>query len=286
MIAMKNWIDTPTCRRPATSDEVLRIIADMIRLAHREEVAAEVGQPEYPTRETTLDDVLFHLDLDDIKWPKAANLFREWFDFECTDEEFEPFLKKPAKVQLVDLCDFIAPKALIDVIEPARIMRMISWEAGLFRTIRSALQRRGVSVDNLRPSSPMSPLLCQNRQIFWQELTKIAPGRLPSDWKETYAAPVAFAGSIVTMGGCLGPALFFCGVVWLLLSRAVPSMHSGPWAFILLMSGGLLTLLSWLTWLVAVRFQPRQVQIGELVTFHDLCHALAVHFRREGNHDR
>ncbi len=275
-----SWLEAKGNTRRMTSDEVLTVFNDSWRQFFDGDPVSETGECSTITRDWTVDALLFDLfdiDCDDETWREVGAWLSQWFGFDATADELECLLRKPTKTTVGDLCDFIATRAWIEKLSPAKIMGQTSWEAGIFRTVHKLLKNAGADVSNLSPSSELEPYLKEHSQLLQSELSKLVPGYLPAfsircakpvEWLGNFAGWMAFLGWLAMMSG---------------LALGYFSNSALPW-FIGVPGFGMLVSGYALIWLYG-RFEPRFYQLGEFVTFRDLCFALAAHKRAgDGGH--
>jgi hypothetical protein len=169
---------------------------------------------------------------------------------------------QPAHVKTVgDVCDFIAARAVIPAIEPREIGGDHSAAAGAFLAVRETLDRAGINVSGLTPSTPLEPFLREHVRSLYH-LNHLAPGRLPTP---QIVAPV-HAGLSVAASAC-GFAALTCHCFGAWPSVEVLLMVTAAVCWVSLFVAG---------WAV----RPARVQLSWLKDFRDLSRVLAG--EREG----
>jgi hypothetical protein len=171
--------------------------------------------------------------------------------------DWRPILLPKRERTLGGLCDFIAQRATIPIIQPVRVMGDNSLAAGAFLTVRRIFADAGVDVSDLRPSSPVSPYFCTKLDAVLPRLMRAAPGCIPIPRVE---APVH---SAFAWGFAASWLLLFCGG-WLHCPLAARIM------------GGIGMVICWLAGWICVRtVKPRAVHFGTARTFADLSRVIA-----------
>jgi hypothetical protein len=260
-----------------TPDEVLAALNEGVRIVDGGEPIPEHDEDAWTaSRETRLDEMLACLEVDTGLglWPETAGQVCRWLGVEATIDELECFFKRPGRSTVGEFCDFAAPRTTIESVEPARLMGQISWEAGIFRSVRAMLGRVGADVSNLSPSSQLDPSLRgAHGDEFFGELSRMFPGQIP-EAREEYPPLVSALRTVA------GVAL---GIGWIALIAAgiMIQFTGGQWMLRALFVGIALVVLAWPAMWLLGRFRPRSIRLGELDTFRDLCMALAAH-RRTG----
>src|SRR5262249_34069627 len=128
------------------------------------------------------------------------------FGLEVSKREWKKELF-PASIHTVGaVCDFIAQRATVLLMEPLELAGSTSPSAGAFLAIRHVLRRAGADVSHLRPSTPLAPFLGAYLPAF-REISHLAPGRLPR--------PIVTAPAHEGLG-CAGVACWKAGFLCLM----------------------------------------------------------------------
>ena len=241
--------------RPMTSDEVLTVLTDVWR--HLQGMDPDVEYEIPLSRETNVEVAgnLLGLSRTMDDWASIAVMFKDLFRVTVDPDEWKAVLVPKKKRALGRVCDLIAQHALAPAVERSVGPKKLNWEDAIFRTILLILEDCGFDTTNIRPSSKLSPLLRKHERFFVDLVSRVAPGRLPA----VRTANPWLRVSIVMVAGSI--ALLFVNQ-WLWIR---PLGWLGWLAFGLGCVGIIVT------W--RARFATRRV--GELITFRDLCYALA-----------
>lgn len=271
-----DWIETECKTRRITSEEVMAFFNDVARQQYDGEPVSEIGDHKIITRDWTVDDLLFDIFLTDCNtenWQEIGQWLTNWFRIEATDDELECLLKKPHNTTMGELCDFLATRATVEILSPARIMGQTNWEAGIFRTIHQVLKKAGADVSDLAPSSKLEPYLKDYYSELQNSLSILVPGYLPSvDIRR--AAPVEWISKFAGWGGFIGSMSMITGIIF-------GSVSNSAWPWFIGISGFGVMICSFALAGILSPFKPCLYKLGEFVTFRDLCFALAAHKRAE-----
>lgn len=185
--------------------------------------------------------------------PQLGRILDEFFHLEASRETCA-VLHPPKKRTLGEFCRYIASRQVqIPAFRPVAVLGSECAAAGAFVTIRALLRDRGADVREIAPSTPLHSYARLHREAFY-DLGLIVPGRLPL--------------IRVKMGllGCI-PGLVLLGVFLAVASFWLRSSELFTWGCGLAMwPMGIGYLLS--------GWPPREVLIGDLKTFRDLCDAI------------
>jgi hypothetical protein len=246
-------VDYPPGEEPATPEYVLSVFQDW----HRQACALDEGDPSVTLGfDTTIHAWRDAYDL--VGWRQLAEGLNGAFKIDCPIADWKRALVPPRKKTLRNVCELIARFACRPWVRAAPVLGCRGLSAGAFLTIRSLLHQAGANVDEIRPSSPLSPYTRRYASVFLGQIAMLAPGILPSVRVRRSSIQVT------TMWGC--------GVAVVLM--VVGMIGGAP----LLTAVSIVLVLSFylFMWTSAIWDKPDSVEFGELRTFRDLAKVIAA----------
>jgi len=231
----------PTLDTPATPEYVLAVLRDQ----HQQ--YCNLGDAD-PTI-----DLSFQMPVADWlqAWEAAGiadfelgrTLNQEW-RIACSEEQWQAVLNPPRERLLWEVCDLIARHTVQPGIRPARLFGCTCAPAGAFLTIRSLLHQAGVPIENLAPSTPLSPFALRHLEVFLGPIARLAPGWLPPVRIFRPVQTAAFLGILIAaigffigqclgsiplqLGGCLDATLYTTVAFWAGWRRWRERIEFGP----------------------------------------------------------
>jgi hypothetical protein len=247
--------DYPIDAIPATPEYVLDVFRDWHRFGLLD---------DEPTFETSVRELANILNDTIMFWRELARSLNAHLGLDVPAPEWEGALSPMRARTVRDVCEFVAARlGTRPAIRPWQHIAGDCLPAGVFLTVRSLLARDGADPDGITPSTPLETYLVQFFGKPWlQDLTRLAPGRLPSMTVDygllgTGARVVGLASAAILLGlvsNAVG-AVVCAGAILGLACLLMP---------VALLAG----------YLTAVR-PPRRVELTGLHTFRDLAYALA-----------
>jgi hypothetical protein len=246
---MMAFDDYEITSRPMTSDEVFASLVDF----QRDELGIQLlGEA---TRETPVRELFNTFEAG--TWADVANGLNRLFDLHVSHAYWQPILLPKRKRMLGGLCDFIAERATVPIIQPVTVMGDSSLAAGAFLAVRRIFADAGADVSELRPSSLVSPYFRTSLDTVLPRLMRAAPGCIPIPRVEV---PVH---SAFGWGFAASWFIVMCGG-WL---------HCPPAARVM---GGIgMAACSAAAWICGRAVKPRAVHFGTARTFADLARVIA-----------
>jgi hypothetical protein len=246
-----------------TPDDILAILQD----EHRHQSSYDPGAD--PDRILTLDSSIvdWRIACDLVEWKELAAALNEQWNLHVPLAEWKELLNPPKKRKLRGVCEALSrsnqPK---QVIIPSIFGHQCS-TAGVFFAVREFLERDGADVSQLSPSSLLSTYSIEHSRVFEQDISQLAPGRLPaiSIQNPDYERATGFL--TLAMLCFFGSALASLWISYLWI----------PFLFVVFFS------IAWVNH-VAQNSRPTSVTFGELKTMRDLCRTLAPGLRTQQNH--
>lgn len=161
--------------RSVTGQDVLAYLNADYRL--RAGVDPEVSEGEILTSKTTIEEWRSVCDLASVR--QLALTLPKWFDISASSAECLEALTPERDRTLGDLSAFVAERAAWPDFRPLPIAGDTHAGAGAFFAVRGYLVRAGVSVDGLRPSTPIGSLSRKQLRGVLDAASKIAPEIVP-----------------------------------------------------------------------------------------------------------
>lgn len=251
-------LNEQTTKRPMTPEEVLSVFRGLERLD-------VMRAPSEPIQfDTTIFDFYLRIDSTSVPFNVGASTW-EWvtqvFDVSIPYRTWKAVVRPKNKPTVRDLCELIASEAVVEDVQPLSILGRECLPAGAFLAVRNMLADEGVDVSDLRPSTPLEPLLKQNPTLFQRMMIMLVPGRLPRLRTKMHRFQLAAC--------CLS----YISV--LLMAIAIPMTFHGMNGPTLLLLTGMVGIALSLVSLYATRsLPPREATLGEMQTVRDLCYAI------------
>jgi hypothetical protein len=255
--------DYPVERVPATPEYVLAVIDTAFRTWS--ELNRVSYEPIPPTLEMTVEAWLKQFG---SMWRLAfrANC-AEWlntlFDLDLPDDEWERFLLWNNRVNMSDLCQFVASQLKTrEVIRPWQSLMGECRPAGAFLTFKSMLAAAGTDVSDFAPSTPLADARFGKRLLgILNPLIRLAPETFPSGFKIECPRKHKWLGLCFII---LGFGLFLGGLVAPLAVFGKPSVTLSVCGFILFLA----------TAIFAIR-TPMWPVVPGMTIYADLAYAIA-----------
>lgn len=238
-----------------TPQEVLEILRDNVR----QNPYAFIDDPNTELlMSTSVRD--WQIDADLLPWDELADAFNSYWQMNVSRDEWEQVLAPESKKTVGHICELIASHAQIENVDPPSLFGRQCVPAGVFFAVRTLLSRGGADVANLTPSSELRSYAIQHPDVFVNEISRLAPGRLPA----------------IQMEHPSDRWLLVLMVAWvsLMISAAVSPFVPWLWIPVLIVAVGAYAALN-----LTSRMEPTNVQFGSLQTFRDLCYQLAPGIR-------
>jgi hypothetical protein len=234
---------------PVTPEFVL----DVIRDSHRHQCAFD---PEAdPEAELSFESSV-------AEWRDACDLVKtralgaalnDIWDLAIPPVAWVETLEPPKARTLRQVCELIARHAGRTVIRPAGALGASCVAAGAFLAIRALLLRAGADPLLIRPSTPLAEVACRFPDVFINDISRLAPGRLPTvAFREPLAHRLSLAGVGISFLLLLA-SQFYYPLLWFAIGLGVISFGA--------MS-------------VTARLRPVEVRFGAIRTFGELAEVI------------
>ena len=243
---MKSSLDTA----PASAQFVLEAIRD----SHRHQCAfdPEADSSADLSFETSVAEWRDACDL--VRTEKLGAALNEIWQIEVSAAAWRAVLEPPKQRTLRDVCELVAAHATRRVIQPAGTFGVSCEAAGAFLAVRSLLLKAGVHDGAIRPSQPIAEIARLHPDVFLGEISRLAPGKLPT----------------VTIHSPLHDA-----ALWTSILGFVVALASAKFYPVLALAALAMALLAVVATRILSKYPPRSVQFGGIITFRDLAETIA-----------
>lgn len=106
-----------------------------------------------------------------LGWKKLSQFLNREFRLDIPAQEWYATLEPPKQRQLIEVCKLISKYAHKDNYEPKILFGHACLKGTVFLAIKRNLQKKGVNVSNLRPSSDLSDYLLSYFSPLIEEIT-------------------------------------------------------------------------------------------------------------------
>jgi len=113
------------------------------------------------TKETLIIDWQDAQDL--LLWDDFGKFLNQEFRIEVSKEEWKLILTPETKKTIWDVCQFLAKMAIKEKVRPVKILGQECLSAAVFLTLKKNLQKKGVDVSGLKPSTLISEFLEEDK---------------------------------------------------------------------------------------------------------------------------
>lgn len=150
-----------------TPSEILEIFKEQHRLCSPLDPDADPSATITP--EMTI--YAWRLANDLMGWKKLSQFLNQEFRLNLSEQEWYANLEPSKQRQLIDVCRLISKYAHKENYEPKILFGHACLKGTVFLTIKKNLQKKGVNVSNLRPSSALSDYLLRYFLPMIEEIT-------------------------------------------------------------------------------------------------------------------
>ena len=150
-----------------TPEEILEIFKEQHRLCSPLDPDADPSATITP--EMTIH--AWRLANDLMGWKKLGQFFNQEFRLDISEQEWYATLEPSKQRQLIDVCKLISKYAHKDNYEPKILFGHTCLKGTVFLAIKRNLQKKGVNVSDLRPSSDLSDYLVRYFSPMIEEIT-------------------------------------------------------------------------------------------------------------------
>ena len=164
-----------TPRHHPTPDEVLAILVDEHR--HQSHVDPEAEPDAVLTFDSTIAEWRSACDL--LSWRGLGQALNEEWAMSLSMTEWRDLLEPAGQRTLRTLCEAISRQAQIEGLPKKGLLGCHSLEGRALRSLRAILLRLGTPRDEVRTTTPVTPLLSKHGWRFLHPCIRLAPGALP-----------------------------------------------------------------------------------------------------------
>jgi hypothetical protein len=165
-----------TPQRHPTPDEVLAILVDQHR--HQSQVDPEAEPDAVLTFDSSIADWRSACDL--VCWRGLGRALNDEWRMSLSLAEWREVLEPADQKTLRTLCHTISREAEIESLPERGLLGCGSPDGRALRAVRAVLIRLGMARDEIRSTTPITPLLSRYGWRFLLPCLRIAPGALPA----------------------------------------------------------------------------------------------------------
>ena len=162
---------------------------------------------------TTVSDWRCARDL--MRWRPLSHFLNAEFNLSLSEEQWKSVLTPARKRTLREVCELIANHCSFPTVTPVRLLGNSCLSAAVFITLKKYLARRGVQVDDLKPSTLIAPYLNDHFSEMIEQIGILARGnkvfevldyastkdKKPFSCSYFFSSPELNTGSIQTFRG-------------------------------------------------------------------------------------
>jgi hypothetical protein len=111
-----------------------------------------------------------------IDWRPLSRVLNNEFNISVTDKEWDLVLTPSSDRTLNDVCQLIAKYSADQEIKPIKLLGQECLSSAVFRTLKKYLQRTGIDVSDLRPSTSITPFFEKHFSEMLGQTTIISKG--------------------------------------------------------------------------------------------------------------
>ncbi|WP_230381581.1 hypothetical protein [Myroides albus] len=123
---------------------------------------------------TTISDWRCARDL--MPWRPLSRFLNVEFNLTVSEQQWKAVLTPARKRTLRDVCELIAQHCTFTSVTPVQLLENSCLSASVFITLKKYLARRGVQVDELKPSTPIAPYLHTDFSALVEQIGILARG--------------------------------------------------------------------------------------------------------------
>lgn len=150
-----------------SAEEVLEIFKEQHRLCSPLDPEADPWAKI--SAEMTIREWRWARDL--LGWKELSEFLNQEFRMDISEKLWFDTLEPAKKRKLIDVCKLISSYALKDTYEPKKLFGQPCIKAGIFLTIKRNLEKKGVDVSELKPSSSLIEYMDKYFSPVLEEIT-------------------------------------------------------------------------------------------------------------------
>ena len=129
-----------------------------------------------------------------LEWKKLSEFLNQEFRINIPVKTWYDTLEPAKERRLIDVCELISKNATKEYFKEKRLFGQPCLKAGVFLTIKRNLEKKGVNVSELKPSSSLSEYINKNFSPVLEEIT--LTGTKPISKLETRKRKKGFLNTI------------------------------------------------------------------------------------------
>jgi len=150
-----------------TAKEILEIFKEQHRLCSPLDPEADLWAEI--TAEMTVEEWRWANDL--LGWKKLYKFLNQEFRIDIPEKIWYETLEPAKSKRLIDVCELISKNATKEYFQEKRLFGEPCLKASVFLTIKRNLEKKGVNVSDLRPSSSLTEYMDKNFSPVLEEIT-------------------------------------------------------------------------------------------------------------------
>jgi len=111
-----------------------------------------------------------------MRWKPLSRYLNAEFNLTVSEQQWKAVLTPARKRTLREVCELIAQYCTFTSVTPVRLLGNSCLSASVFITLKKYLARRGVQVDELKPSTPIAPYLDTDFSAMIEQIGILARG--------------------------------------------------------------------------------------------------------------
>ncbi len=152
--------------------DILNIFIEQHRICSPLDIEADVNF--ILNFNTTVSDWRCARDL--MPWRPLSRFLNVEFNLTVSEQQWKSVLTPARKRTLRDVCELIAQHCTFTSVTPVRLLGNSCLSASVFITLKKYLARRGVQVDELKPSTPIASYLDTDFSAMIEQIGILARG--------------------------------------------------------------------------------------------------------------
>lgn len=106
-----------------------------------------------------------------VGWKKLGKFLNQEFRIDIREKAWYDTLEPAKSKRLIDVCELISKNATKEYFQEKRLFGKPCLKASVFLTIKRNLEKKGVNVSDLRPSSSLTEYMDKNFSPLLEEIT-------------------------------------------------------------------------------------------------------------------
>ena len=162
-----------------TAEEILEIFKEQHRLCSPLDPEADLWAEI--TADMTIREWRWANDL--LTWKELSKFLNQEFRIDISEKTWYETLEPAKTRRLIEVCELISKHAIKEYFQERKLFGQPCLKASVFLTIKRNLEKKGVNVSALKPSSSLTEYMDKNFSPVFEEIT--LTGTKPIDKIET-----------------------------------------------------------------------------------------------------